>query len=72
MNVSYLPGVKIDYDFGDGNFYAIIILSPKTSIIDYTSELKRLVMEKANSIHLTKDDFVILHKGIEYIFIPIL
>lgn len=72
LDIAYLPGVEIDYVFGDKRLHAISILNPHFDIILYSDKLKNIVKQKPkdDDLSLTKDDFSKLHQSMEYIFIP--
>lgn len=70
LNINHLVGVEIDYCFNNTKFHAISILSPNVDIINFCKTLEELRISKGSEVIFTLEDFVKLHKGTEFIFIP--
>ena len=69
-NVSYLPGVEIDYSFNGNNMHAISIINPQMDIVPFSKKLTEIVHEKKDNVFLDKDEFASIHENLEFIFIP--
>lgn len=70
LNINHLVGVEIDYCFNDTKFHAISILSPNVDVINFSKTLEEIRINKGSEVVFSKEDFIKLHRGTEFIFIP--
>lgn len=76
LNISYLPGVEIDYNFSkdlspESRFHAITILNPSNDVIKFAKTLNDLFDKKVKDpLSLNREELALLHNNIEFIFIP--
>ena len=70
LNINHLVGVEIDYHFNETKFHAISILSPNVDVIKFANILETIRTKKNNKIYFNENDFIKLHTGTEFIFIP--
>ena len=69
-DITYLPGVEIDYLFNGHDVHGITILNPNMDLVPFSLKLREIINQKKNKIYLDKDEFANIHESIEFIFIP--
>lgn len=70
LNINHLVGVEIDYYFNDTKFHAVSVLSPNVDVIKFSNIINEIRNGKGNNIYFDENDFIKLHTGTEFIFIP--
>lgn len=73
LSVNYIPGVEVDYFFGEKPFHAVTLLSPTSDVVCYSKRLAKIIkdfQDNSKEILLNEDNFMKLHANTSFIFIP--